>query len=93
MKYAVQSVLAAGLVLAVTQASAQDVDTQKAVACQALAQQFGDSIKAAKADDEVKKAATALARQGDQACNARDYDTGLDQVRQALQQVSLKPSR
>jgi hypothetical protein len=93
MKYAVHSVLAAGLVLAMAQASAQDVDAQKAVACQALAQQFGDSIKAAKADEEVKKAATALARQGDQACNARDYDTGLDQVRQALQQVSLKPSR
>ena len=72
---------------------AQEVDVQKAVYCQTLAQQFGDSIKAAKAEDAVKKTATDQAKQGDQACNERNYDAGMDQIRQALQQVGLKPAR
>jgi hypothetical protein len=74
-------------------ALAQEVDIQKAVDCTTLSQQFGDSVKAAKADDAAKKTATELAKQGDQACMAHDYDAGLDQLRQALQQVSLKPVR
>jgi hypothetical protein len=74
-------------------ALAQEVDVQKAVYCQTLAQQFGDSIKAAKAEDAVKAAATDQAKAGDQACNQRDYDAGLDQLREALQQVGLKPAR
>jgi hypothetical protein len=74
-------------------ALAQQVDIQKAVNCQTLAQQFGDSIKAAKADDAVKTAATDQAKQGDQACNQHNYDAGMDQLRQALQQVGLKPAR
>ena len=74
-------------------ALAQEVDIQKAVHCQTLAQQFGDSIKAAKAEDAVKKTATDQAKAGDQACNQRDYDAGMDQLRQALQQVGLKPAR
>ena len=61
--------------------------------CQTLAQQFGDSIKTAKAEDAVKKTATDHAKQGDQACNQHDYDAGMDQLRQALQQVGLKPAR
>jgi hypothetical protein len=92
MRRTVHLLWALGLGLAVVPAVAQDIDVRKAVMCQSLVQQFGDSIKAAKADDDTKKAATALARQGDQACNGRDYDTGLDQIRQALQQVSLKPA-
>ena len=72
---------------------AQEVDIQKAVHCQTLAQQFGDSIKAAKADDATKTTATDLAKQGDQACNGRNYDAGMDQLRQALQQVGLTPTR
>jgi hypothetical protein len=74
-------------------ALAQEVDVEKAVQCQTLAQQFGDSLKAAKADDATKKAAADLAKQGDQACNGHNYDAGMDQIRQALQQLGLKPSR
>jgi hypothetical protein len=82
--------LAAGLSAA---GLAQEVDIQKAVDCTTLAQQFGDSVKAAKADDAAKKAATDLAKQGDQACMAHEYDNGMDQIHQALQQVGLKPAR
>ena len=85
--------VAAGLGAVLAPAAAQEVDIKKAVDCQALAQQFGDSIKAAKADDATKTTATDLAKQGDQACNAHDYDAGLDQLRQAIQQVGLKVSR
>jgi hypothetical protein len=74
-------------------ALAQEVDIQKAVHCETLAQQFGDSIKAAKADDATKTTATDLAKQGAQACNGQNYDGGMDQLRQALQQVGLKPVR
>jgi hypothetical protein len=90
MKRALVFAVVAG---AAASALAQEVDTQKAVHCQTLAQQFGDSLKAAKADDATKKAATDLAKQGDQACNGHDYDAGMDQIRQALQQVGLKPAR
>ena len=74
-------------------ALAQEVDIQKGVSCATLSQQFGDSVKTAKADDAAKKAATDLAKQGDQACMAHDYDAGLDQLRQAVQQIGLKPIR
>lgn len=74
-------------------ALAQEVDVGKAVSCQALAQQFGDSIKTAKAEDTAKTSATDLAKEGDQACNQHEYDAGMDQLRRALQQVGLKPSR
>ena len=82
----------AGVVTAAP-ALAQEVDVQKAIYCQALAQQFGDLIKTAKAEDAAKKTATDQAKQGDQACNQQDYDAGMDQIRQALQQVGLKPVR
>ena len=65
-------------------AAAQDVDVQKAVKCQTLVQQFGDAIKGAKAEDDVKKAASEQAKQGNQACNAHDYDAGMEQIRQAM---------
>jgi hypothetical protein len=90
MKRALVFALVAG---AAGLAQAQEVDIEKAIHCQTLAQQFGDSIKAAKADDATKKSATDLAKQGDQACNGHSYDAGMDQIRQALQQVGLKPSR
>jgi hypothetical protein len=85
--------VAAALGAVLAPAAAQEVDINKAVDCQALAQQFGDSIKTAKADDATKKTATDLAKQGDQACNGHDYDAGLDQLRQAIQQVGLKATR
>ena len=69
----------------------QEVDVQKAVHCATLAQQFGDSVKAAEAEDDVKTAATDLVKQGNQACMEHDYDAGLDQLRKALQQIGLKP--
>ncbi|MGH6898266.1 MAG: hypothetical protein ACREJ5_17240 [Geminicoccaceae bacterium] len=74
-------------------AQAQEADIQKGVQCVTLSQQFGDAVKTAKADDAAKKSATDLAKQGDQACMAHDYDAGLDQLRQALQQIGLKPIR
>ena len=73
-------------------ALAQEVDIKKAVHCATLSQQFTDSLKTAKAEDDVKKAAADLVKQGDQACMAHDYDAGLDQLREALQQIGLKPS-
>ena len=72
-------------------ALAQEVDIPKAVDCITLSQQFTDSVKTAKAEDNVKKAATDLVKQGDQACMAHDYDAGMDQLRKALQQIGLKP--
>jgi len=93
MQRLIGAVLGAGLVAAAGAAAAQEVDIQKAVTCQTLSQQFGDSIKGAKAEDDVKKAATDQAKQGDQACNAHDYDAGMEQIRQAMQQVGMKPAR
>ena len=74
-------------------ALAQEADVQKGVSCATLSQQFSDSVKAAKVEDDAKTAATDLAKQGDQACMAHDYDSGLDQLRQAVQQIGLKPIR
>ena len=73
-------------------ALAQEVDINKAVDCMTLSQQFGDSVKTAKVEDGVKKAATDLLKQGDKACMAHDYDAGMDQMRKALQQIGLKPA-
>lgn len=74
-------------------ALAQQADIPKAVQCATLSQQFGDSVKGADAADDVKQAATARARLGEQACMAHDYDTGLDELRQAIQQIGRKPVR
>ena len=90
MRTVAVTVLAAGFSAA---ALAQEADIPKGVACATLSQQFGDSIKTAKAADAAKTSATGLAKQGDQACNQHEYDAGMDQLRQALQQVGLKPSR
>ena len=79
------------LAVAGAAALAQEVDIPKAVDCITLSQQFTDSVKTAKAEDNVKKAATDLVKQGDQACMAHDYDAGMDQLRKALQQIGLKP--
>jgi hypothetical protein len=91
MKRALLMAFAAGVIAA--PALAQEVDIKKAVSCQALAQQFGDSVKTAKAEDAAKTSATDQAKQGDQACNQHNYDAGMDQIRQALQQIGLKPVR
>jgi hypothetical protein len=94
MRRVLSLLFAAGLAGALAGAAlAQEANIQKAVHCETLAQQFGDSIKGAKADDATKTSATDLAKQGAQACNGHDYDAGMDQLRQALQQVGLKPVR
>jgi hypothetical protein len=93
MKRALYVMVVAGLGAAAAAAAlAQEVDIQKAVHCATLSQQFTDSLKTAKAEDDVKKAAADLVKQGDKACMAHDYDAGLDQLREALQQIGLKPS-
>ena len=86
-------VIALAVVGPSTAALAQEVDVQKAVSCATLSQQFTDSVKAAKAEDAAKKAAADQVKQGDQDCMAHDYDAGLDQLRQALQQIGLQPVR
>jgi hypothetical protein len=73
-------------------ARAQEADINKAVGCMTLSQQCGHSVKTAKVEDGVKKAATDLLKQGDKACMAHDYDAGMDQMRKALQQIGLKPA-
>ena len=88
-RVAIVALAAAGLG---TAALAQEVDIKKAVQCATLSQQFGDSVKTAEAEDDAKKAATDLIKQGDQACMAHQYDAGMDQLRKALQQIGLKPS-
>jgi hypothetical protein len=56
-----------------------------------LSQQLGGSVKTAKVEGGVKTAATDLSKQGDQACMAHDYNAGLDQLCQVVQQIGLKP--
>lgn len=88
MKRLVMIALAVGVA---APAVAQQANVQKAVDCQTLNQQFGDSIKSAEAEDAAKTAASELAQQGLQACMGHDYDAGMDQLRQALQQIGLEP--
>lgn len=88
MKRLVMIALAAGVA---APALAQEVDVRKAVNCQSLNQQFSDSVKTAEAEDAAKTAANELAQQGLQACMEHDYDAGMDQFRQALQQIGLEP--
>ena len=74
-------------------ALAQQADIKKAVACQTLDQQFGDSVKTAKAEDSAKESATGLAKEGATACADKDYDGGMDKLRQALTDIGLNPIR
>jgi uncharacterized protein YdeI (BOF family) len=76
-----------------TPALAQDVDVRKAVSCQTLSQQFGDSLKTAEGEEQALTQASNLAKQGSKACTAQDYDAGMQQIRQAIQQIGLKPIR
>ena len=75
------------------------VDIAKAVDCATLSQQFGDTLTAltgptAKTplDETVKTTSSDQAGAGRKACMAHDYDAGLDQLREALQEIGLKPS-
>jgi hypothetical protein len=86
-------VLIAIAAAAATPALAQDVDIKKAVSCQTLSQQFGDALTTAEAEEQAMTKASDLAKQGSKACTAHDYDAGMEQIRQAMQQIGLKPIR
>ncbi|QJE71706.1 hypothetical protein HHL28_10650 [Aerophototrophica crusticola] len=66
-------------------------DIKKAVTCQSLVTQFDDRLTASKAADDVKAKARDLRAAGNKACNAKDYDAGMEQVRQALNTIEVKP--
>ena len=72
---------------------AQEVDIQKAVNCQTLAQQFGDSIKTAKADDAARLRRPIRPNRVIRPATSTTTTPAWDQLRQALQQVGLKPAR
>lgn len=61
--------------------------------CQVLISQFDDSVAAAKIDDAAKSGARALRGDGNKACNAWDYDSGIGTLRVALETIGKKPIR
>jgi hypothetical protein len=84
-------VLIAIAVALATPALAQGVDIKKAVDCQTLTQQFGDASKLVEMEEAALTKATDLAKKGTRACTSHNYDAGMDQLRQALQQIKQKP--
>lgn len=81
------------MLLAAPAALAQEADVAKAVQCQTLNQQFGDSLAAAKVDDAVKKAAAEQRAAGVKACIDKSYDQGIEEIRAALVQIGKTPIR
>lgn len=83
------------LCLAATPVPAQQpaarADIPKAVTCQTLVVQFNDAIGPSKAADDAKKTARELLAAGNKACNEKNYDAGIAQVRQALTSIAVKP--
>ena len=69
------------------------VNIASAVACQVLIGQFDDSVAAAKVEDTVKASARALRGDGNKACNAWDYESGIGSVRVAIETIGRKPVR
>jgi hypothetical protein len=69
------------------------VNVAQAVSCQVLIGQFDDSVKAAKVDDTAKAKAQGLRNDANKACNAWDYDSGLGNMRVALETIGKKPVR
>lgn len=65
----------------------------KAVTCQVLISQFDDSVAAAKIDDAAKAGARTMRGDGNKACNAWDYDSGIGTLRVALETIGKKPIR
>ncbi|UEM05822.1 hypothetical protein JL101_010435 [Skermanella rosea] len=65
----------------------------KAVTCQVLISQFDDSLAAAKIDDAAKAGARTMRGDGNKACNAWDYDSGIGTLRVALETIGKKPIR
>ncbi|WP_114394805.1 hypothetical protein [Oleisolibacter albus] len=85
------SVLCLSAAPALAQQPAAKADIPKAVACQTLVAQFNDAIGPSKAADDAKKAARDLLAAGNKACNEKNYDAGIEQVRQALTTIAVKP--
>ncbi|QQP92166.1 hypothetical protein IGS68_13605 [Skermanella sp. TT6] len=65
----------------------------KAVTCQVLISQFDDGVAAAKIDDAAKAGARTMRGDGNKACNAWDYDSGIGTLRVALEAIGKKPIR
>lgn len=74
-----------------TPAAAPAVDVSKAVKCQTLLIQFNDRVGASKAADDVKKTARESLAAGNKACNEKNYDAGIEQIRTALTTIEVKP--
>ncbi len=72
-------------------AAAPAVDIAKAVKCQTLLIQFNDRVGASKAADDVKKTARDTLAAGNKACNEKNYDAGMEQIRTALTTIEVKP--
>lgn len=68
-------------------------DIASAVTCQVLISQFDDSVAAAKVEDGVKASARALRGDGNEACNAWNYESGIGAVRVAIETIGRKPVR
>ena len=68
-------------------------DIASAVTCQVLISQFDDSVAAAKVEDGVKASARALRGDGNKACNAWNYESGIGTVRVAIETIGRKPVR
>lgn len=69
------------------------VEIAKAVTCQVLISQFDENIAASKMDDAAKAGARTLRGDGNKACNAWDYDSGIGTLRVALETIGKKPIR
>jgi hypothetical protein len=69
------------------------VNIASAVTCQVLISQFDDSVAAAKVEDAVKASARALRGDGNKACNAWNYESGIGNVRVAIETIGRKPVR
>lgn len=87
--------LLAGAALAQTKPAAAPaapaVDVTKAVQCQTLLIQFNERVGASKAADDVKKTARESLAAGNKACNEKNYDAGMEQIRTALTTIEVKP--
>lgn len=87
--------LALSLTLLAGAASAQEpaLDIAKAVDCATLSQQYGDILTNTKdMAADLKKSSGEVAGAGRTACMGRQYDAGMEQIRQAIGQVGKKPA-
>lgn len=92
LAFALMTALLAGGAVAQDQPAPQSaVDVTKAVRCQTLFIQFNDRLATSKASDEAKKTAREALAAGNKACNEKNFDAGMDQIRTALTTIDVKP--